>query len=273
MPRDKGYPLFAAGTRRRGFARPGSRFGFGILFFVGVPLSGARVVIIGGSSGIGLATAKMAHGLGARVTIAGRDAERLEAAKGQVGGDVDAVQLDVADELQVRELFASISHVDHVVSLAGAQVAGRITDVDLTRLRHPMEVRFWGSVHLCKYAAPRMGDGGSITLCSGVVAQRAMPGRSIGTASTSATEAFARAMALELAPVRVNAIRPGTVDTPLTTRLLGDRRDDYLAGEAKRLPVGRVGQAEDLAHAIRFLMENPFVTGITLTVDGGHLLL
>jgi NAD(P)-dependent dehydrogenase (short-subunit alcohol dehydrogenase family) len=80
-------------------------------------------------------------------------------------------------------------------------------------------------------------------------------------------------MALELAPIRVNILRPGTVDTPLTTRAFGDRRDEYLAGEAKRLPVGRVGQPEDLAHAIRFLMENPFVTGITLTVDGGRLLL
>jgi NAD(P)-dependent dehydrogenase (short-subunit alcohol dehydrogenase family) len=240
---------------------------------MGASLTGARVVIIGGSSGIGLATAAMTHELGAHVTIAGRDPERLAAAKDRLGGDVEAVQTDVADEVQVRDLFASVPKVDHVVTLAGAQVAGRITEADLTTLRYPMEVRFWGSVHVCKYAAPKMVDGGSITLCSGIVAARAMPGRSIGTASTSATEAFARAMALELAPIRVNAIRPGTVDTPLTTRLMGDRRHDYLASEAKRLPVGRVGQPEDLAHAIRFLMENPFLTGITLTVDGGRLLL
>jgi NAD(P)-dependent dehydrogenase (short-subunit alcohol dehydrogenase family) len=100
-----------------------------------------------------------------------------------------------------------------------------------------------------------------------------MAGRSMGTVSTCATEAFAKAMAVELAPIRVNALRPGTVDTPLTTRLFGDRRDAYLAGEAERLPAGRVGQPEDLAHAIQFLMENPFVTGITLTLDGGRLLL
>jgi NAD(P)-dependent dehydrogenase (short-subunit alcohol dehydrogenase family) len=214
----------------------------------------------------------MAHALGAHVTIAGRDKDRLAKAKEQIGGDITAVPVDVSDESQVQELFTPMSHIDHVVTLAGAQVAGRVTTADVAKLRYPMEVRFWGSVFVCKYAAPKMAEGGSITLCSGIVAERAMPGRSIGTASTSATEAFARAMALELAPLRVNAIRPGTVDTPLTTRVMGDRRDEYLAETAKQLPVGRVGQPEDLAHAIRFLMENPFVTGITLTVDGGRLL-
>jgi NAD(P)-dependent dehydrogenase (short-subunit alcohol dehydrogenase family) len=236
-------------------------------------LSGAHVVVIGGGSGIGLATATLAHGLGAHVTIAGRDADRLENARQQIGDDVVAVTADVAKEPDVRDLFAGLAHVDHVATLAGVQVPGRIADTDLAVLRQPLDVRFWGSVHVCKYAAPKMTDGGSITLCSGIVAERPSAGRSMGTVSTSATEAFTRAMALELAPIRVNILRPGTVDTPLTTRAFGDRRDEYLAGEAKRLPVGRVGQPEDLAHAIRFLMENPFVTGITLTVDGGRLLL
>ena len=243
-----------------------------MLFSMGVPLSGARVVVIGGSSGIGLATATMAHELGAHVTIAGRDGERLQAARSRIGDDVSAVPVDVADEDQVRELFAALPHVDHVATLAGVQVAGRITETEVSVLRQPLDVRFWGSVHVCKYAAPKMTDGGSITLCSGIVAERAMAGRSMGTVSTCATEAFGRAMAVELAPIRVNVLRPGTVDTPLTTRMFGDKRDEYLAGEAKRLPAGRVGQPEDLAHAIRFLMENPFVTGITLTVDGGRLL-
>src|SRR5262249_5759793 len=155
------------------------------LFSVGTPLGGARVVVIGGSSGIGLATAKMAHDLGADVTIAGRDAQRLEDARSRVGPGIAAVRVDVADEAQVRDLFASVPNIDHVGTLRGAQVAGRVADVEVIALRHPMEVRFWGSVYVCKYAAPRMGDGGSITLCSGIVAERPMAGRSIGTASTS----------------------------------------------------------------------------------------
>jgi NAD(P)-dependent dehydrogenase (short-subunit alcohol dehydrogenase family) len=100
-----------------------------------------------------------------------------------------------------------------------------------------------------------------------------MAGRSIGTVSTAATEAFGRAMAVELAPIRVNTVRPGAVDTPMMQRTMGDRREEFLAAEARRLPVAKVGQAEDLARAILFFMESGYVTGVTLSVDGGRLLL
>jgi NAD(P)-dependent dehydrogenase (short-subunit alcohol dehydrogenase family) len=157
--------------------------------------------------------------------------------------------------------------------LAGARAFGRLADTDTATLRVPMEVRFWGSLFLCKYAPAKMSRGGSITLSSGVVVERPSPGQGIGAASTAAVEAFTRAMALELAPIRVNTVRPGGVDTPLTQRLFGARRAEVIAEQASRLPVGRFGQPEDLADAIVFLMGNTYTTGVTLTIDGGHLLL
>jgi NAD(P)-dependent dehydrogenase (short-subunit alcohol dehydrogenase family) len=236
-------------------------------------LDGSSVVIIGGGSGMGLATAKMARTAGATVTIAGRDGDRLERAQGEIGENTRAIRMDVSNEQDVARLFESVEPVDHIVTLAGTAAFGRISDSNTTELRAPMEVRFWGSLYICKYAPPKMGASGSITLSSGVVVERPAPGRSLGAASTAATEAFGRAMALELAPIRVNTVRPGGIDTPMTQRLFGDRRDSFIAKEAQRLPVGRFGVPEDVARAIVFLMTDGYVTGVTLTVDGGHLLL
>jgi NAD(P)-dependent dehydrogenase (short-subunit alcohol dehydrogenase family) len=146
---------------------------------------------------------------------------------------------------------------------------GSIVDGDVEVFRRSMEVRFWGALWACRYGAPRMDRGGSITLCSGLVAHRPRAGRAVGTAATAAVEAFARAMALELAPIRVNAVCPGGIDTPLLQREFGDKRDELVASLARRLPIGR---PEDVAGAILFLMGNGFVTGITLVVDGGGLL-
>jgi NAD(P)-dependent dehydrogenase (short-subunit alcohol dehydrogenase family) len=144
---------------------------------------------------------------------------------------------------------------------------------DTAALRPALDTRFWGALYAAKYAAPKMERGGSITLMSGTAAVRPLPGASVATASCGAVEAFARALALDLAPIRVNAIQPGLIDTPLIGELMGDRREAMIAQEAARLPVRRVGKPEDVADAVLFLMRNGYVTGITLTVDGGRLLL
>jgi NAD(P)-dependent dehydrogenase (short-subunit alcohol dehydrogenase family) len=234
-------------------------------------LEGASVVVLGGSSGMGLATAKMAREAGARITIAGRDAERLDAAATELGGDVATVSVDVADENAVAKMFDELERVDHVATLAGAAVYGRITELEVADMHRPMDVRLWGSIHVAKHAAPRM-NGGSITFCSGVAAEQPVSGRAIGTATTAAAEALGRALALELAPIRVNTVRPGAIDTPMLKRAMGDRYDELIAAEAQRLPAGRVGEPDDIARAIVFFMTSPFITGVTLTVDGGHLL-
>jgi NAD(P)-dependent dehydrogenase (short-subunit alcohol dehydrogenase family) len=234
-------------------------------------LQGASVVLIGGSSGIGLATAKQACAAGAVVTIAGRDKDRLASAREQIAGDTQTAVVDIADEGAVRDLFASIDHVDHVATLAGTHVAGNIADVETDALRGPVDNRFWGPLFLCKYAAPKMTSG-SITVCTGAGVGRPRAGGAIVSAAAGGSEVLARAMAVELAPIRVNVIRPGIVDTPLLDRMAGDHRDDMLAAMAKRIPLGRVARADEIAEAIVFLMTSAYITGETLTIDGGFSL-
>jgi len=231
----------------------------------------ASVVVIGGSSGIGLATARLASTAGAHVTIAGRDKNRLAAALEWLDGNARGVSLDVADELAVRDLFDSFDHVDHVATLAGTHVTGALVEVDTEALRGPVDNRFWGPLYICKYAAPKMTTG-SITICTGAGVARPRRGAGIVAAAAGGSEFLARAMAVELAPVRVNVIRPGIVDTPLLDRLAPNGRDELLQAMAKRVPLGRVAQPEEIADAIVFLMNNQYVTGSTLTVDGGSSL-
>lgn len=234
-------------------------------------LQDASVVVIGGSSGIGLATAKLASQAGARVTIAGRDEDRLATACADIGGDVRGLVVDVADERAVADLFGSLDAVDHVATLAGTHVAGTIAETDTATLQGPVANRFWGPLHICKYAGPAM-TGGSITICTGAGVGRPRAGGAIVAAAAGGSEVLARAMALELAPIRVNVVRPGIVDTPLLARMAPGRRDELIAAQAKRIPVGRIAQPDEIAHAIVFLMTNEYTTGTTLTIDGGFSL-
>jgi len=229
------------------------------------------VVILGGSSGIGLATAKAARSEGAHVIITGRSHERLEAAHKEIGGDVRTVALDVADEAGTRNLFSELDRVDHLFITAGTVLFDPRLAPEAGALRPALDTRFWGAFYAAKFAAAKMRAGGSITFMSGTTALRPLRGASVATASCGAVEAFARSLAVDLAPIRVNTIQPGLVDTPFLD-MLGDRRAALIAEYSKRLPVGRPGRPEELADAVLFLMKNAFVTGITLTVDGGGIL-
>lgn len=235
-------------------------------------LQGRTVVVLGGSSGIGLATALAAQAEGAEVVITGRDAARLAKARAALGGTVRTGQFDAAHETPMREFMESLPTIDHIFSTAGTLV----NDAGLTpargQLRPAMGVRFWAALYACKYGAPRMRAGGSLVFMSGTAARRPLAGAAVASASCGAVESFARAMALDLAPLRVNVIAPGYVDTPLFDALLGEQRDAVLAAAGSKLPVGRVGRAEEIADAVLFLMKNAYVNGTILTVDGGGLL-
>jgi NAD(P)-dependent dehydrogenase (short-subunit alcohol dehydrogenase family) len=235
-------------------------------------LKNSLVVILGGSTGIGLATARAAKAEGAQVIVTGRSPEKLQRAQAELGSDVRTVVLDVADEEGTRRFFQGLAKVDHVFITAGTLIADRKLAPDSDSLRPAMDTRFWGALYAAKYAAPKIVAGGSITFMSGVAAWRPLEGAAVASASCGAVEAFARALALDLAPVRVNTIEPGYVDTPLLDSLLGAKKGEILAAAAARLPVKRIGTAEDVADAVLFLMKNGYVTGITLTIDGGHTL-
>jgi NAD(P)-dependent dehydrogenase (short-subunit alcohol dehydrogenase family) len=239
---------------------------------MGNSLSDKTIVVLGGSSGIGLATALAAQAEGAEVLITGRDAERLARARAALGGQVRTAQFDAAHETPTREFFASIPHVDHIFSTAGTLVHDAKLTPSRTELRPAMGVRFWAALYACKYGAPRIRAGGSLVFMSGTAARRPLAGAAVASASCGAVESFARAMVLDLAPIRVNIIQPGYVDTPLFDALLGDQRDAVLAAAGEKLPVGRVGRPEEIADAVLFLMKNGYVNGTTLTVDGGGLL-
>jgi NAD(P)-dependent dehydrogenase (short-subunit alcohol dehydrogenase family) len=230
------------------------------------------VVILGGSSGIGLATAKAAMNEGAEVTITGRSASRLDAARAELSERANAVVLDAADEAGTRALMESLPSLDHLFITAGALVIDTHLEPATDDLRAALDTRFWGALYAAKYAAPKMNEGGSITFMSGTAGRRPLPGAAVASASCGAVDAFARALALDLAPLRVNTITPGYVDTPLFDELLGDQRETVLANAAASLPVKRIGRPEDIAHAVLFLMQNGYVTGINLAVDGGGLL-
>lgn len=228
-------------------------------------------MILGGSSGIGLATARAALGEGAKVTITGRSRERLEQARIALETDVRTVALDVTDEIGTRALFSELDHVDHVFITAGVVAFDPKLTPESSTMRAAIDTRFWGALYAAKYAATKMGVGASITFMSGTTSIRPLPGASVATASCAAVEAFARSLALDLAPIRVNTIQPGLVDTPFLD-VLGDKRTAIIADYSRRLPVKRPGRPEEIADAVLFLMKNGFVTGITLTVDGGGVL-
>jgi NAD(P)-dependent dehydrogenase (short-subunit alcohol dehydrogenase family) len=234
-------------------------------------LANETVVILGGSSGIGLATAKAAISEGARVIITGRSQDRLRAARSTIGDNVRTVALDVEDEEGTRGLFSQMERVDHVFITAGNVLFDHRLNTEPANARPAIDTRFWGAFHAARFASPKIPAGGSITFMSGTAAARPIAGASVASASCGAVEAFARALAVDLAPVRVNTIQPGLVDTPFLDTL-GERRAALIAEYSKRLPVKRPGRPEEIADAVLFLMRNRFVTGITLTVDGGGLL-
>jgi len=235
-------------------------------------LAHRTVVILGGSSGIGLATAKAAKAEGARVVVTGRSADRLKSAQALLGAEARTVALDVADEAGTRALFEELDRVDHVFITAGIVVLDSGLAPDSTSLRPALDTRFWGAFAAAKYGAAKMRGGGSITFMSGTTARRPLKGAAVATASCGAVEAFARALAVDLAPTRVNTIQPGYVDTPMLDELLGEARNAIKAEAGAHLPVKRIGRPEEIADAVLFLMKNGYVNGITLTVDGGGLL-
>lgn len=236
-------------------------------------LKGQVVVVIGGSSGLGFAVAAAAQAEGAEVVIASRSEGKLREARKALGDTVQTRAVDGTDEAGVKELFDALDVVDHIFVTAGVTGGGSLLEADTATHRQRLDTRVWAAAYAARYGAPKMTRGGSITFCSGAASMRPHKGTNpFAAASGAAVEAMARALALQFAPIRVNAVVPGIVDTSLTVPQSGERREEFLSATAARLPVGRAGRPEDIAHAVKFLMENGYVTGIALIVDGGAVL-
>ncbi len=235
-------------------------------------LQNQKVVIIGGSSGIGLATARAALEEGASVVIASRSKEKLEIANQQLGNKALIYEVDLAVRDSLQHLFQEVGELNHLFISAADPRAGLLMKTDMEEIRSTLETRFWGTYCATQLAVPRISQDGSITYMSGNAAVKAIKGSSVGSASVAAVEAFARGMARELAPIRVNVVRAGLIDTPLLDRY-GNQRQTIIENYAKRLPLKRIGSPADVAEAVIYLMKSTYTTGIILQVDGGALLI
>ncbi len=228
-----------------------------------------RVIVMGGSSGIGEATARMFAACGADVVIAGRDPAKLERALGRIGRGTPRV-VDATNPADVARCFAEVGPFDYLVlTLSGAAGGGPFAEIDLAQLRQGFDAKFWAYVSTVQAALPALRPGGSVTLVTAGSARAAIPGTTGLAAINGALEAMIRPLAIELAPLRVNAVSPGIIDTPWWDAQPATLREAIFARAAAALPVGRVGTPDDVAAAVVFVATNGFMTGTVIECDGG----
>ncbi len=236
-------------------------------------LNGKRVVILGGSSGIGLATAAAAAKNGAAVVIASSRKARVDDALATLPAGTAGHALDLTDELSVKTFFAELGRFDHLVYSAGEQLQlGPLPDTDISTARSFFNVRYWGAYMAAKYGSGSIRPGGSIVFTSGTAGMRPRAGWSLGASVCSAMEGLTRALAVELAPIRVNIVAPGMVKSPLWANMPEADREAIFRQTAQKLPVGHVGEVEEIAAAYLYLMQQTYGTGQVVVVDGGGAL-
>ena len=232
-------------------------------------LKDRRIVITGGGTGIGLATAQFAASRGASVVLMGRRESKLQGAVEAIGAAATHRVLDVTDGEAVMRAFKAIGPFDHLVTCAAGITIGAFEKLPESALREFFEVKFWGQVRAIRAALPSLSRNGSIVAMSGFLYRKPSAGYSAFAAANGAIEALVKVLAIELAPIRINALVPGQIDT--LREIIGEEANRGRAeAAAAKLPVGRIGTPEDVAHAALFLLENRFTTGTALDVDGGE---
>lgn len=236
-------------------------------------LSGQHVVVVGGSSGIGFAVARLALDLGARVTLASRTRAKLEAAAKGLQAKPAILAFDAIDPGAAAEAFATLDPIDHLVTTAGGAVAqGPLAETGWEGMSRTMVGKLGAQIEAVRAALPRIADRASVTLTSGAASRAPSKGSGALTATNAAIEALVGVLALELAPRRVNAVSPGLVDTAGLEAMAGDGAEALLARTAEALPVGIVAKPDDLAPHYVALMCGRYATGAVIDVNGGALL-
>lgn len=236
-------------------------------------LSNGNILVVGGTKGIGLATARASAEAGLKVTITGRSQNSLDAALEALPEGVSGVAMDFTDEDSVASLAAKLDAVDYLVLSASSAVAwGPFADITEAALRAAFDAKFWGYWRVVRALASKIADGGSVTMVTGAAARAALPGTSGLAAVNGALEAMTKVLAVELAPIRFNTVSPGMTSTEAYDGLPDDARNAMFEGTAQSLPVGRIGEPNNLAQAVLLAATNPFATGSTFDIDGGaHL--
>ncbi|WP_217578070.1 SDR family oxidoreductase [Mesorhizobium sp. GbtcB19] len=239
-------------------------------------LDGKKIIVVGGSSGIGYGVAAAALEHGAEVVIVGRSAQKLGAAEKRLGGAgrVTAIAADMAREADIARLFDTVGAFDHLVATAGTPPPNYpIGETDMDFVRRFVDGKLTGAVMLAKHAARTLSKGGSMIFTSGINKDRPpVPGGSVVAAVAGSFSYFARALALELAPTRVNIVSPGWVDTEMWDEIVGAAKTGYFNEMGTRIPSGRIATPADIAPAYLYLMQNDFMTGETIHIDGGQRL-
>jgi NAD(P)-dependent dehydrogenase (short-subunit alcohol dehydrogenase family) len=235
-------------------------------------LQGQTVVVIGGSAGIGLETARRARAEGADVILVGRNPDRLQGAATELGA-LSTATIDAGDLAALEEFFADLeAPIDHVMVTAGRPYYARLAEMDFDEARRAIPEHPVLMAAVARHAAGRVRAGGTLLFMGGTGGRHPANGVGVTSAMTAALPALAASLALEVAPVRVNLIAAGFVDTPLSATLLGDGLDERRKQLRESLPIGRVVGPADVAALAVHIMSNTALTGATYDIDGGQQL-
>lgn len=235
-----------------------------------------KTLIIGGASGIGFAVASALADRENELVLAGRNNEKLESARQLLNGRAAAVstrQLDVSNEAEVIALSHVLGDVDNIVFTAGSYAPGGfLSEIELTAARLAFDTKFWGSIYTARHLSGNIRPRGTLTLTSGFLARRTLSGTLVKSTMNAAIESAAKVLAKELAPLRVNVVSPGLTDTEAYAGMDPKAREKMLQTAAENLPVKAYGRAQDIAKGYLFVLDNPFVTGTVIDIEGGALI-
>ncbi|PSL46289.1 NAD(P)-dependent dehydrogenase (short-subunit alcohol dehydrogenase family) [Chitinophaga niastensis] len=236
-------------------------------------LKGKKVIVLGGSAGIGFATANAAAEEGADVIIASSNQERIDLALSALPAGAKGFVVDLSNEAEIESFFHREGRFDHLVYTAGEQLLlGELAATAVNDIKKAFTLRYYGALCAVKYGSPNINRNGTITLTTGIASRRPNKGWTTAAGICGAMEGLTRALAVELAPIRVNAVSPGLVRTSLWANMTATDREALYETVGNAIPVGRVGEPEDISAAYLYLMKQEYGTGQVIIADGGNIL-